>query len=311
MTESEARGAARRQIGNLTLRQEEARETWIARWLSDLIQDAIYAARTLRKQPGFAAVAIISAALGIGACSSIFAIANFALFRPLQVSDPSRLVSVSGEDLRGDRMGQSVSYPDFEDLRKARSFQGMTVFFPALPAAISAGGEAQRYWGSLVRANYFDVVRPVFVIGRGFDAARDDRKGEAPAVVLSYQGKGERGKGKGGERGGKGTECAGINRHVVGDEGALQERRSDSIRRVSGTGYETPKLPRASRGSQRCQTERFPCSSAISPVTRRSRPLDHTVVRTVTARRQFPNGPASQVPALPTGPQRHAPRTNL
>ena len=187
MTESEARRAARRQFGNSTLQQEEARGTWIARWLSDLIQDSTYAARTLRRQSGFAAVAVLSSALGIGACSLIFAITNFALFRPLPVSGPSRLMTVSGRNLRRDRMGQSLSYPDFEDLRQARSFQGMTAFFPAAPAAISGGGEPQRYWGALVTANYFDVVQPVFAIGRGFNAARDNRRGEAPVVVLSYQ----------------------------------------------------------------------------------------------------------------------------
>jgi predicted permease len=187
MTETEARGAARRQIGNFTLQQEEARGAWIARWLSDLIRDVAYAGRTLRKQPGFAAAAVVSSALGIGACSLIFGIANFALFRTLPVTDPSRLMGVSGRSLSRDRMGQSISYPDLEDLRQARSFHGMTAFFPAMPASISSNGEPQRYWGSLVTANYFDVVRPIFVMGRGFDAARDDRKGEAPAVVLSYQ----------------------------------------------------------------------------------------------------------------------------
>lgn len=89
MTESDACGAARRQFGNSTLKQEEARETWIARWLNDLLQDCAYAIRTIRKQPGFAAVAVLSAALGIGACSLIFGIANFALFRPLPVDDPA------------------------------------------------------------------------------------------------------------------------------------------------------------------------------------------------------------------------------
>ena len=64
MTEPDARGAARRQFGNSTLQQEEARGTWIARWLNDLVQDCIFAGRTVRKQPGFAVVAILSAALG-------------------------------------------------------------------------------------------------------------------------------------------------------------------------------------------------------------------------------------------------------
>ncbi len=186
MTEPEARGAARRQFGNSTRQQEEARETWIARWLSDLVQDGGFAARTLRKQPGFAAVAVLSAALGIGACSLIFGLANFALFRPLPVDDPSRLASISGKNLRRGKVGISLSYLDFEDLRRASSFQDMTAFSQFLPAAISSSGEPQRVWGSMVTANYFDVVRPAFAAGHGFDAGRDNRQGEVPVVVLSY-----------------------------------------------------------------------------------------------------------------------------
>jgi len=185
MTEANARVLARRQFGNMTQKQEESRGTWIARWLNDLAQDTVFAVRTLRKEPGFAAVAIVSAALGIGACSVIFALANFALFRPLPVKEPSRLMSVSGKDVRRGRVGTSLAYPDFDDLRRASSFEGMTAFFQFMPATISSRGEPQRYWGSLVTANYFDVVRPIFSAGRGFDAARDDRKGEAPVIVLS------------------------------------------------------------------------------------------------------------------------------
>jgi predicted permease len=186
MSETDARNTARRQFGNSTLHQEASRTTWIARWLSDLIQDLAYAARSLRREPGFTAVAILSAALGIGACSLIFGLANAALFRPLPVDRPSRLATVSGKHLTRGGIGQSISYPDFEDLRRASSFDGMAAFFQFMPAAISIGGDPQRYWGSLVTANYFDVVRPAFILGHGFDAARDDRKGEAPVVVLSH-----------------------------------------------------------------------------------------------------------------------------
>jgi predicted permease len=187
MTEPEARAAARRQFGNPTLRQEEARGIWIARWLSDLSRDMVFAARTIRKQPGFAAVAALSAALGIGACSLLFGIANFALFRPLPVDAPARLASIYARNLRGGKSGASLTYPDFEDLRQARSFQGMAAYFPFMPATISGDGEPRRYWGSVVTANYFDVVRSAFAVGRGFDAARDDRPGEPPVAVLSYQ----------------------------------------------------------------------------------------------------------------------------
>jgi predicted permease len=186
MKEQEARKEARRQFGNLTQQQEEARGAWIARWFSDLVQDTAYAARTIRQRPGFATLAVLSTALGIGACSLIFGIANFALFRPLPVEDPNQLVSISGKNVRRGRSGQSMAYPDFADLRQARSFQGMTAFFSFMPGTISSNGEPQRYWGSVATANYFDVARPRFVLGRGFDAARDDRKGESPVVVLSH-----------------------------------------------------------------------------------------------------------------------------
>ena len=186
MTEPDARHAARRQFGNPTARQEESRETWLARWVSDLVQDTVFAARTIRKQPGFAVLAALSAALGIGACSLVFSIADFALFHTLPVHDPSRLTSISALDLRDGRAGRSIAYPDFADLRQAPSFQGMTAYFAFMPASISRGGEPQRYWGTIATANYFDVIRPSFAVGHGFDPARDDRKGESPVVVLSY-----------------------------------------------------------------------------------------------------------------------------
>ena len=186
MAEQDARNAARRQFGNPTARQEESRETWLARWLSDLIQDTTFAARTIRKQPGFATLAVLSTALGIGACSLVFSIANFALFHTLPVRDPSRLTSISNLDLRDGRAGRSMTYPDFADLHQAASFQDMTAYFAFLPASIAGGAEPQRYWGTIATANYFDVIRPSFAIGHGFDAASDDRKGESAVVVLSY-----------------------------------------------------------------------------------------------------------------------------
>jgi MacB-like periplasmic core domain len=116
----------------------------------------------------------------------IFGLANFALLRPLQVREPARLMSLTG--MRpGTGGGNSMSYPDVADLRQSRSFDGVTAYFPFVPATISSSGDPQRYWGSIVTANYFDVVQPPFVLGRGFDAARDDRPGEPPVVVISHQ----------------------------------------------------------------------------------------------------------------------------
>ena len=186
MGESEARAAAVQQFGNILLKQEESRGTWIARWLSDLLQDVAYALRVLRKQPGFAAVCVLSASLGIGACSTIFGIANYALFHPLPVQDSTRLASIYGKNVTRGKVGQTLSWPDFEDIRRASSLQGAAAFFPLMPATISRDGDPQRHWGSVVTLNYFDVVRPRFVLGRGFNERRDDVSAHTQAVVLSH-----------------------------------------------------------------------------------------------------------------------------
>ncbi len=87
--------AARRRFGNSTLIREDARAVWIARWFDEIAQDLRYGLRSLRRQPGFTAVAVLSASLGIGTCCTIFGIANFALFRTLHnVAQPDSLVSI-------------------------------------------------------------------------------------------------------------------------------------------------------------------------------------------------------------------------
>ena len=157
------------------------------RFVETLTQDLRYAARTMRRTPGFALIAVASSALGIGACSVIFTILNFALFTPLPVGEPRQLMSISEFNRRSGAAGGVLSYLDFVDLRQARTFDGIAATDPLVPASIGVQGDPQRHWGSLVSANYFDVVRPAFAAGRGFDAARDDTRGASRVVVLSHQ----------------------------------------------------------------------------------------------------------------------------
>jgi len=185
MSRKEAQAAARRQFGSGMQYREESRQMWIARWASDLAQDALYAARSMRRQPALAVVAMVSSGLGIAACALIFGLANHALMRTLPVEEPSQVVSVYGKNLRKGKSGQSLSYPDIEDLRGARTLKGIAVF-NLVPATIATNGDPQRYWGVVASANYFDIARPGFAVGRGFDTAQDDRPGEAPVVVLSH-----------------------------------------------------------------------------------------------------------------------------
>jgi putative ABC transport system permease protein len=155
--------------------------------LDVLRQDLRYAIRTMRRAPGFSAIAVGSSALGIGACTAIFAVLNFAMFTPLPVDEPGRLMRLSELDRRTGEAGNELSYLDFLDVRQARSFAGMAAFNPLVPASLGVGGDPERHWGALATANYFAVAKPAFALGRGFDPVRDDMRGAPPVVVLSHR----------------------------------------------------------------------------------------------------------------------------
>ena len=185
LTRDRAEALARQRLGNLTRTQEEARAVWIGRWAQDLVHDLRYAARSLGRQPGLASLAILSAALGIGACSTIFGIANFSMFQSLNVPAPERMATITlthqGEP------GSSISYPELLDLRERRgTLAGVAGVFPLVAGSIGTGSDARRHWGWIVTANYFDVLGLRPHLGRTFAAPQDDQPGAPAAVVLSH-----------------------------------------------------------------------------------------------------------------------------
>src|SRR5215469_1453257 len=147
--------------------------------------DFRYGWRTLRKNPGFTTLAVLTLALGIGANTTIFSWINSTLLNPIPgAKDTSRIVSLT--------MGGTVyepgqfSYPDYLDLRAgSHSFSGLAAFaFRTLD--LTGTGKPERLWAADVSANYFDVfgVRPM--LGRGFLPVEDQKPGGAPVAVLSY-----------------------------------------------------------------------------------------------------------------------------
>jgi len=157
-----------------------------------MFHDLRYALRTLRHNSGFAAVAIVSLALGIGANAAIFSFADYALLRPLPVPNTSGLMVVwsqfRGENITGFINFSSMSYPDFDDLRKkSNSFAGLTAWqFFSFGFAPDKADLPQMKFGVLVSGDFFSVLGVNPALGRGFRADEDKVPGRDAVVVLGH-----------------------------------------------------------------------------------------------------------------------------
>src|SRR5215212_9575520 len=123
-----------------------------------MIKDVRYAARSLVKRPGFALVAVVTLALGIGANTAIFSVIDAALLRSLSYRDPGRLVHLWETKPNRDFERREASYPDFLDLRAqgAEVFEGLAGY-TGRPVTLADAGEATRARGAAVTANFFDL----------------------------------------------------------------------------------------------------------------------------------------------------------
>src|SRR5215467_1618406 len=150
-----------------------------------MLKDIRYAWRTLRQNPGFAATAIVSIALGIGANSAIFAVADGMLLRPLPVPNPSNIVSLRSRTPNGNF--ETVSYPDFLDIRdKNRSFENLVAFdLAATGFAKDASTQQQLKVGLLVSGNFFSALNVQPEFGRAFNSDEDRVPGRDAVIVIS------------------------------------------------------------------------------------------------------------------------------
>ncbi len=160
--------------------------------MNNLGQDIRYALRGLRKSPGFAAVAILTLALGIGANTAIFTVINAVFFHPIPVKDPARLVEIFTVDQRR-FLGLAnnffpSSYPNNEDIqRRAQSFEGMTIQSSAFPrVSMTVNGQPNQYFAQLASGNFFDVMGVRAQLGRTFRPEEDRETGAGPVVVLNH-----------------------------------------------------------------------------------------------------------------------------
>jgi putative ABC transport system permease protein len=176
-----AQQAARREFGNVALVEQVTRDQWGWRWLEEFLQDVRYAARMLRKNLGFSAVAILTLALGIGANTAIFGVVNAVLLRPLAMEDPANVVYLqeSWRDVLG-----NVAVGNFVDI------QHDSTSFATLSASnntsfnLATQDVPERVQGELATADYFTTFGVQPIVGRVF-TSDEDKPGHAHVVVVS------------------------------------------------------------------------------------------------------------------------------
>ncbi len=157
--------------------------------MESLRHDIRYTLRTLRKNPGFAAVAVLSLALGIGANTAIFSIYSSIFLKKLPVEDTGSLVEIYTYELIEEiGLEYSVSsYRDYVDLRDQTTdvFKGMVIYNVNF-VVYDTGEESEYIFGEEVSANYFDVLGVKPILGRTFITEEEGVVGAAPTVVLSH-----------------------------------------------------------------------------------------------------------------------------
>ena len=151
-----------------------------------MIEDLRFALRSLRKHPGFAAVAVATLALGIGANAAIFAVVNAVVFRPLPFPDADRLVRVTADVVGLGSHDIGMSTPELYEYReRADLFEDISGIYP-IDANLTEVDEPERVEVLLVSPSYFSLLGVQPQLGRVFRADQDDAPGIAEVVVLSH-----------------------------------------------------------------------------------------------------------------------------
>jgi predicted permease len=182
----EAQWAARRAFGNVTWVKEEVRFMWGWTLWETIFQEMRYAARTLRKSPGFAATAILTLALGIGASTAVFTVVDSVLLKPLAFHESGRLVACweRVRFLRDDAVGPNPRHVEVWRQR-ATAFSGLTYLRP-MAMGLTLGAEHPRQTSAVTAIpNFFDILQVHALLGRTF-VPEDGVQGHDNVAVVTY-----------------------------------------------------------------------------------------------------------------------------
>ena len=168
-------------LPNTLLLREQARDAWGWTWLDRLSQDLRYAARMLRKSPGFTAVAVLMLALGIGVNVAAFGFFDLMFLRPLPVRDPGTLLKFARSAPQG--YADNFVYPEVAFYREHA--KKLSAVMASDDAKVTIDNDAEQLTATFVTANLFSDLGATARLGRLLDPARDEAADADPVVVLS------------------------------------------------------------------------------------------------------------------------------
>jgi putative ABC transport system permease protein len=156
------------------------------RGMDNLLQDVRYGIRTLLRQPGFAATAILTLSLGIGATTAIFSVVNAVVLRPMPFDEPERVVVVTNQNLKTGTRNSTISGPDFFDWRaQARSFAALSYFTGLDETSVTVNNVSDYTAVVNVAPGYFDVFGATALVGRLFTPEEQRPGSGSDAVVIT------------------------------------------------------------------------------------------------------------------------------
>ena len=184
MPPEEARRAARIKLGGVTQLKETNRELRGLPFIETFFQDARYALRMLRKNPGFTAVAVLTLALGIGANTAIFSVVYAVLLKPLPYANPDQLVSAFAADTQEGVPEDGTSYPNFEEWRAQNHVFSELATIDFHQLTLTGRGEPSEVNTCVVTPEHFAVLDVKPLQGRVF-FPEDGKRGAPPVVIVS------------------------------------------------------------------------------------------------------------------------------
>jgi predicted permease len=182
----EARRLARIELGGPEQVKEACRDARGTRWLEDFLQDIRYALRTLRQNPGFAAVALLTLALGIGASTVMFSLIAGVVWTPFPYQHPEQLLRLQEQTDWSTAQGNlwGFTYPNYLDSKREISAAELAVS-TTVRGTVSAPGAAEYVVGAEISSNLLSLLGVKVAEGRDF-LAEDDRPGAAPVAIISH-----------------------------------------------------------------------------------------------------------------------------